>query len=210
MSPVISRPSIGLLIAGCLALSGCRGESERFHWKSPLAWRPFGLRHVAEAPVAIEKLLPGPAADSPDLRGPLLVESPPSTPTREDEYFVSPDIGMPVPPPAPPADGTWPIERITEGRRLPQPGGNPARPASPGDMRGGRGNLSDAIERLRERRASENRREDIPWNEPVADAGQRGGAPRVVGFDQYQPVTLGAPVFELQGPLPQVIANGSR
>lgn len=209
MSTAWMRPTIGLVLAGCLALSGCRGESERWSWKSPLAWRPFGARPVAEAPRGTDEWKPGPAVDSAGAYAPLLAESP-STPTREDDYFVSPDIGLPVPPPAPPADGAWPIERITEGRRLPAPAGGPGRPAAPPDVRGGRGNLSEAIERLRERRESENRRAEIPWNEPVARAGLDGGAPRVVGFEQSQPVTLGAPVFEPDGPLPQVIANGSR
>lgn len=204
----LSRATLGLVVAGLLAAAGCRGESERFAWRSPLAWRPFGGRAVAEAPAETDEFQPGPAAESLDLERPLLVEMPAAGPVREDEFFISPDIGMPVPPPAPPAEGAWPIERITEGRRLPD--GSASRGPAPPNGREGRANLSEAIERLRERRERENRRADIPWNEPVAQDAVRGSASCVVGFEQYQPVTLGAPEFQLDGPLPQVIANGSR
>ena len=208
MTQDLSRAFVGLFVAGCLALAGCRGESERLTWKSPLAWRPFGERDLAETPVPAEEFAPGAVGESAKLEGPLLAETPAAGPVREDDFFVSPDIGMPAPPPAPPAEGAWPIERITEGRRLPE--GSAVRSPLPANGREGRTNLSEAIERLRERRERENRRADIPWNEPVAQSGEYGGASRAVGFDQYQPVTLGSPEFEMSGPLPQVIANGGR
>jgi hypothetical protein len=203
MTQIATRAVLGMCLAGCLACAGCRGEPDRFHWKSPLAWRPFRAR---SADVAV--------TPAPDLGTRAEVEEGLGEPyvagrgdgswagVPQDETALPATV--PLAPLAPPADyepGDVPefpyVHEPTRSTSQPQP------MEAPGLRR--RPKLSEFIDGIREGRPLDARPKAIPWDEPVADAGSQEVltlAPMVVAFEQTQPVTLGAPEFDGAVPKP--------
>lgn len=187
MPQFITRAALGMCLAGGLACAGCRGEPDRFHWKSPLAWRPFRAR-------------PADVASAYEAEPQLSAEQEFNGGWSEPESPVGGET-FPVVPLAPPAVDL-PASEL-QFPSLPEPARSTSQPQAGGTPSGGRRQkLSDLIEGIRERGPAEARPRAIPWDEPVANAGMEMDedeltlTPLVVAFEQSQPVTLGAPEFD--------------
>ncbi len=203
MTQIATRAALGMCLAGCLACAGCRGEPDRFHWKSPLAWRPFRA-HSAEVAATLSPD-PGTSAEVNESLGePYLAGQAEDSWVDERQSPLASPAAVPLAPLAPPADyepaqlPEFPYApESTRSTSQPQP------PETPSLRR--RPKLSEFIDGIREGRPSEPRPKSIPWDEPVADAGAQEVltlAPIVVAFEQSQPVTLGAPEFDAVAPKP--------
>jgi hypothetical protein len=197
MTQIATRAVLGMCLAGCLASAGCRGEPDRFHWKSPLAWRPFRARSAdvaaAPAPDLGTQAEIGESLEEPYLAG----QSGGSLAGDAQGEYSLPET-VPLAPLSPPAD--YESSTVPEFPYGPEPTRSTSQPQSaepPGLRR--RPKLSEFIDGIREGRPSEPRPKSIPWDEPVADTGSQEVltlAPIVVAFEQAQPVTLGAPEFD--------------
>lgn len=186
-----------MCLVGCLACTGCRAKPDSFHWKSPLAWRPFRSRSTEVAQTPQPDL--GANADLNESLGePYVARQGGGSWATEPQPGPTLPTTVPLTPLAPPAD--YDPAEVPEFPYLPEPTRSTSQPQSvnaPG--RGRRQKLNDFIDGIREGRPSHASPKSIPWDEPVADAGADvlTLAPLMVGFETYQPVTLGAPEFDL-------------